>query len=144
MAEEVTINSPAKTRWAIAPEWFPQNNRSITAILGKYLCPECSRKLLIQGKKSTPESLMSAIHNCCSRSPGFITEKLPILEAVFRFFLTNGITPLTIDELDEQINRIHGGNAYRYSPEALIHILKADVYYGLQEIKAVPINDTNN
>ena len=144
MAEEVTIDSSAMTRWAIAPEWFPRNNRSITAILRNYLCPECSKKLLTQGKGSTPESLMSAINNCCSRSPGFITEKLPILEAVFRFFLTNGNTPLTIDELNEQINRIYGGDAYRYSPEALLHILKADIYYGLQEIPAFPLNQKNS
>ena len=144
MAEEVTTDLPIKTRWAIALEWFPRNNRSITAILTGYLCPECSSKLLTIGKKSTPESLMSAINTCCSQSPGFITERLPILEAVFRFYLTNGNTPLTIDELDEQINRIHGGNAYRYSPEALLHIMKADMYYGLQEIPDSPTNVNNS
>jgi len=134
MTEEVTVNLPAKTRWAIATDWFPLNNRSITAILKNYLCPECAKKFQSEDKKSTPELLMAAINNCCSRSPGFINEKLPVLEGIFRFFLTNGNTPATIEELGDQISRIRGGNAYQNSPEALLRVLKSDMYYGLQEI----------
>jgi hypothetical protein len=134
VAEEVNADLPVKTRWAIVPEWFSLNNRSITAILQQYLCHECSKKFQTEGKESTPESLMAAIGSCCSHFPGFINEKLPVLEGVFRFFLTNGNTPVTIEELSEQINYTRGGSAYRYSPEALLRVLKADEYYGIQEI----------
>lgn len=134
MADEVTADLPVKARWAIIPEWFPLNNRSLTAILQQHLCHECSRKFQTEGKGSTPESLMAAINSCCSHFPGFINENLPVLEGVFRLFLTNGNTPVTIEELSEQINLTHGGNAYRYSPEALLRVLKADEYYGIQEM----------
>jgi hypothetical protein len=135
MAEEVSSELPVERRWAITPNWFSVNNRSMTAILENCLCQECNKKIHSEGKQSTPESLMEAILNCCSHSPGFINEKMPVLEAIFRFFLTNGNTPVTIEELIEQINRLKGGNAYYNSPEALLRILKADIYYGLQEIQ---------
>ncbi len=134
MADEVIANLPAETRWAILPEWFPANNRSLMAILQQHLCHECSKKFQTESKDSTPESLMAAIESCCSHFPGFINEKLPVLEGVFRFFLSNGNTPVTIEELSEQISHTRGGSAYRYSPEALLRVLKADKYYGIQEI----------
>lgn len=135
MAEEIPSELPVEIRWAIAPGWFSANNRSMTAILESYLCQECAKKIRAEGNRNTTaEFLMEVIGNCCSHSPGFINEKMPVLEAIFRFFLTNGNKPVTIVELVEQINKTRGGNAYYNSAEALLRVLKADVYYGLQEI----------
>jgi len=63
-----------------------------------------------------------------------MNDKLPVLEEIFRFFLTNGNSPVTIEELGEQMNRICGGNAYHNSPATLLRVLRTDMYYGLQEI----------
>lgn len=134
VAEAVKADLPVKTRWAIAPDWFPLNHRSITTILQSYLCPECAKKFHSEDKKCTPESLIATINNCCSHSPGFMNDKLPVLEEIFRFFLTNGNSPVTIEELGEQMNRICGGNAYHNSPATLLRVLRTDMYYGLQEI----------
>jgi hypothetical protein len=136
MTKEETADSPMKSRWAISSDWFTRNNRSITALLENYLCPECARKFTAGEKESSSESLMDTVNSCCSHLPGFINEKTPLLEGMFRFFLSNGNTPVTIEELSEHLNRIRGGNAYLNSPETLLRLLKADMYYGLQETES--------
>ena len=135
MAKEKTSAEPKITRWAIALDWFHENNRSISAIIKDYLCPRCAKQLSAEGKEASTESLMSAIQGCCSQSPGFINDRLPILEGVFRFFLRNGNSPLAVDELGEQLAQLRGGDAYRNSPDTLLRLLKSDRYYGLQEIQ---------
>ena len=135
MAKEKTTAEPTITRWAIALDWFHENNRSISAIIKDYLCPRCAKQLSAEGKEASTESLMSAIQGCCSQSPGFINDRLPILGGVFRLFLSNGNSPLAVDELGEQLSQLRGGDAYRNSPETLLRLLKSDRYYGLQEIQ---------
>ncbi|GAI07324.1 unnamed protein product, partial [marine sediment metagenome] len=43
--------------------------------------------------------LLTTIKDCCSKTPGFITDKLPILGSIFRLFLANGNQPLDVEEL---------------------------------------------
>lgn len=133
MAKDKTPDLPA-IRWAIAPDWFDKNNRSISDILKGCLCSKCTDILCSGEKVSPPETIIEAIKNCCSQSPDFINERTPLYESIFRFFLRNGNNPVTLQELSEQLNLINPGNTYRNSPEILLQILKADRYYGLQEI----------
>jgi len=134
MAEVKTSDKPTKTQWAIALDWFQQNNRSISALIESHLCSKCAKQLDDKGKDISPESLISNIQNCCSHSPDFINNKLPIFECIFRLYLSNGNNPLTVEELVEQLSQSRGGDTYRSSPETLLRILKSDRYYGLQEI----------
>jgi hypothetical protein len=134
MTEEETIEMPAKTQWAISPDWLQQNNRSIVTLLKNYLCPECVRRFDTEGKESSYESLLTTIYDCCSHSKDFLSDKLPVLESIFRFFLSNRNTPVTTEELAEQLEHLHGGNAYHNSPEVLLRILRADIYYGVREL----------
>jgi hypothetical protein len=133
MTQEETVEVPEKTRWAIAPDWFFRNNRSITALLKNYLCPDCAGRFSIEGKEKSAERLLATISHCCSHSPDFIHEKLPVLEGIFRLFLANGNVPATVEEISEQLKRLRGGNTYQNSTETLLRILEADMYYGLQE-----------
>lgn len=125
----------AKTRWAIALDWFPQNNRSLSVLIKDYLCPECSRKISGKGKQPSPEALILTIHKCCSKQNDFINDRLPILEGIFRLFLRNGNRDISLEELGHELGQLRGGDMYRTSPEALYRILKKDLYYGLQEVK---------
>lgn len=130
--EEISTEEP-KTHWAIALDWFPQNNRSISALIENYLCPKCAEQRSAEKKESSPQALMSTIKECCSHTPDFINDRLPILEGVFRLFLANGNQPLELEELGNQLSELRGGDPYRTSPETLIRLLKNDRYYGLQE-----------
>ena len=133
MAEEITSDEPIKTCWVIALDWFQQNDRSISALIENCLCPKCAKQLSAEGKENSPEALMSAIQNCCSHAPGFVNERLPILESIFRLFLSNGNQPIALEELGQQLSQLRGGDPYRTSPETLLRLLKSDRYYGLQE-----------
>lgn len=134
MNKKTTIVEQPKTQWAIALDWFEQNNRSISALIQDYLCPKCAKKLSAKGKESSPDALISAIKDCCSHTPEFINDRLPILESIFRLFIANGNQPLDLEELGKQICELRGGDSYRTSPESLSRLLKNDRYYGLQEI----------
>ncbi len=135
MEEDETNTEPITTRWAIALDWFQQNSRSISVLLTDYLCPNCAKKLNVGEKEHPPKVLMSTIQKCCCHAPDFINDRLPILEGIFRLFLSNGNQPLDLEELGNQLSILRGGDPYRTSPEALSRLLKNDRYYGLQEIR---------
>ena len=67
--EEISTEQP-KTRWAIAPDWFQENHRSISVLVRNYLCPKCTKQLSSKKKKDSPEALIAAIKTCCSHVPG--------------------------------------------------------------------------
>ena len=74
------------------------------------------------------------IKDCCSKAPNFITGELPILESIFRLFLTNGNQLLGLEELGTQLSEWRGGDTYRTSVEILSRLLSSDQYYGLHQI----------
>jgi hypothetical protein len=133
MPEEQPLAQPGEAHWAIALDWFQINHRSAAALVKDYLCSGCTRRL---GAKKEPalQALFAAIESCCSQTPDFINDKLPILESAFRLFLRNGNHPLTLKELSSELGRVRSGDVYRTSPETLLRILKNDRFYGLQEI----------
>ena len=132
--EEISTEQ-SKTRWAIALDWFQQNNRSISALIQNYLCPKCAKQLSAEGKENSPDVLMATVRDCCSHTPDFIHDRLSILESIFRLFLANGNQPLDLEELGKQLSELRGGDPYRTSPEILSRLLKKEWYYGLQEAK---------
>ena len=133
MAKE-KVADLSTTRWAIAPKWFDENNRSISNILKGCLCSKCIDKLCSGEKVSPPKTMIEAISSCCSQPRSFINDRTPLYESIFRFFLRNGNNPVTVQELSEQLHLISSGNTCYNSPDILRRILKSDRYYGLQEI----------
>jgi hypothetical protein len=133
MPKEQTEVQPAEACWAIALDWFPLNHRSVSVLVKDYLCPDCARRLSTKTEPAL-KALFASIESCCSQTPDFINDKLPILESVFRLFLRNGNRPMTLQELSSELGQVRFGDVYRTSPEALLRILKSDRFYGLQEI----------
>jgi hypothetical protein len=78
---------------------------------------------------------LSIISRCCSRTPEFITSRLPVLESVFRLFLANGNQPIDLDQLGRELSERLEGDTYRTSPEVLSRLLARDQYYGLRQVK---------
>ena len=97
------------------------------------LCPKCHERLKEEVSAAT---LLSAIKDCCSKTPGFITVELPILEGIFRLFLANGNQPLDLEELGKRLNELRNGDVYRTSAEVLSRLLSHDQYYGLRQVHA--------
>ena len=132
--DEVTNDQP-KTRWLIDLDWYQRNNRMFSALTKDVVCRGCAGKLSAKGKENSAKDLLSTIKSCCSQSPDFITDQLPIMESIFRLFLANGNQPLDLEELGEQLSERRSGDTYRTSPEIISRLLKNDRYYGLQEAK---------
>jgi len=131
MDKEDTSTNQVSQRWFIDLDWHQQNNRSFLALAQSCLCPKCQEQL--KGEISAADYL-SAIKDCCSKTPDFITGKLPILESIFRLFLANGNQPLDLEELGTQLSEWRGGDTYRTSVEILSRLLSSDQYYGLRQI----------
>jgi len=95
----------------------------------------CRERLKSGGAEISASELLSTIKDCCSKTPGFITRKLPILESIFRLFLANGNQPLDLEELSEKLRELLEGDTRRTSTEVLSRLLSHDRYYGLRQVK---------
>ena len=131
MDKEDTNTNQVKPRWFIDLDWHQQGNRSFLALAQGCLCPKCQQRL--KGEISAAD-LLTTIKDCCSKTPNFITGKLPILESIFRLFLANGNQPLDLEELGRQLSERRGGDTYRTSAEMLPRVLSSDQYYGLRQV----------
>ena len=130
--EEIEVDQP-KTRWFIDFNWYQQHNRSLSTLAQSCLCPKCKQQLGIKAKEISLDSLLVTLKDCCSQSPSFITDQLPIMESVFRLFLANGNQPLDLEELGRQLSERRNADVYRTSAEILSRLLENDQYYGLRE-----------
>jgi hypothetical protein len=126
-------NDQPGPRWFIDLDWLEQNNRSFLVLARGCLCPKC-RERLGEGKgKILAADLISNIRDCCSQTPGFITDRLPVLESIFRLFLANGNQPLDLEEMVKQLSEWRG-DSRRTPAEVLSRLLKNERYYGLRQV----------
>jgi hypothetical protein len=123
-------------RWAIDPDWFETNNRSLLALVRSSLCSKCRKRLDSGGTRGSLDDLMTNIRKCCSTEPDYITGSLPIMESVFRLFLANGNQALDLIELGRQLSERRGVDTYRTSVEILSRLLKYDKYYGIRPVES--------
>ena len=131
--EDITTDQP-QPRWFIDLDWYQQNNRSFFLLAHSYLCPKCRERLKASESEISAVDLLSTIKDCCSKTPDFITGKLPILESIFRLLLINGNQPLDLEELGRQLSEQRGGDTYCTSAEILSRLLKNDQYYGVRQV----------
>jgi len=131
MIEEDITTEQVSPRWFIDFNWYQENSRSFFALAQTSLCAKC-RKQLKEGEISA-DDILATIRDCCSKNPAFITDRLPILESIFRLFLANGNQPLGLEELGEQLREWRSGDTYRTSAEVLSCLLNSDQCYGLRQ-----------
>jgi len=132
--EDINTDQPGP-RWFIDLDWYKHNNRSFFFLAQNCLCPKCRERFKGGESEVSAVDLLTAIKDCCSKTPGFITYRQPILDSAFRIFLANGNQPLDVEELGGQLSEWRGGNAYRTSAEILPRLLKKDRYYGLRQVQ---------
>ena len=134
MNEQAETNEQPDTRWAISLDWFETNNRSARLMIREYICQNCAEELEHKKKPLTLPELVTRVQKCAQHTPDFINHKIPIMESIFRLFLSNGNKPLTLEEISQQLSQQREGDSYRTSPEFLLNLLVTDRYYGLQMI----------
>ena len=121
-------------RWFIDLDWLEQNNRSFLALARGCLCSKCTKRLKEGKGEISAADLLSKIKDCCSKTPGFVTDRSPILESVFRLFLANGNQPLSLEGLSKQLAERRGGDTQRTSVGVLSRLLRNERYYGLRQV----------
>ncbi len=133
MAKEDINTEQPRPQWFIDLDWCQQSNRSFSALAQHCLCAKCRKRLEAKKEGISIDNLLAAVKDCCSKNPGFITEKSPILESIFRLFLANGNQPLDLEEVGKQLSEQRGGDTYCTSVEMLSRLLSNDQYYGLRQ-----------
>lgn len=131
MDNQYITTDQIRPRWFVDLDWYQKNNRSLLALAQGCLCPRC-REQLQEGEISAAD-LLTTIKDCCSKTPDFITARVPILERIFRLFLASGNQPLDVEELGKQLTDWCGEETHRTSAEILSRLLESDQYYGLRQ-----------
>ena len=118
-AKRLSLVKPTvHTSFCIDFDWWRQNDREWRVYLRSLLCPEHQQAFteLDQDEQVDwvdPETaevhrvdgLQHVIISHCAKQEGFLGEHTALVEAIFRLFLLNGNTPMTIVELAERLNR---------------------------------------
>ncbi|MGA2113021.1 MAG: hypothetical protein ABSG98_12890 [Anaerolineales bacterium] len=106
------------TRLHIDYDWWGRNDREWRVYLSSHLCPE--HRAIVDteaadeqidwvqadtGEVRPVDRVQHALITHCSQQPGYITPQTALVDAVFRVFLANGNTPMTIRELAERTGR---------------------------------------
>jgi len=129
------------TKFHIDYDWWTANQRDIRVFMREALCEECRHVYEgIQdpgeidsvdeqtGEVQRVDGLLHTLRTCCSLKPDYISPTTPVVDAVFRTFLANGNTPLSVQELYEILDR--------RPPATLLRILTGgEVYMGIRPVR---------
>ncbi len=129
--EEKNGNEEISELWHINLDWYQENRRSFHALAQRCLCDKCRKKLKVDEGEVTPGKLISAIKDCCSEQPEFITGELPVMESMFRVILAGGNKPLDIIQIGEGLRKWRGGSPGSTQGQMLARLLRNDRHYGL-------------
>jgi hypothetical protein len=118
-AKRMSLVKPTtKTPFHIDFDWWIQNDRDWRVFLRNFLCPEHQQIFAaldvtekvdwvdpVTAEVQSVDGLQNILITHCAKQPMFITQQTALVDSVFRLFLANGNTPLTPDQLAEQLGR---------------------------------------
>lgn len=106
------------THFHIDFDWWSQNDRDWRVYLRGYLCPEHQASLakvdlfsLVDwidpetAEVQQVDGLQNVLITHCAKQQTFITQHSTLVDSVFRLFLANGNTPMSPEELAEELGR---------------------------------------
>jgi hypothetical protein len=112
------VKPTLNTRFHIDFGWWAQSERDWRVDLRSFLCPRHQQtfsgvesECLIDcvdaetAEVRRVDGLQHVLIHHCAKQEGFITSHTTLVDAVLRIFLANGNTPLSPNELAEQLNR---------------------------------------
>jgi hypothetical protein len=112
------VKPTLQTRFHIDFDWWRQSDRNWRVYLRNFLCQEHQETFSTINTNEEvdwvdPETaevqrvdgLQHILITHCAQQPAFITQQTTLVDSVFRLFLSNGNTPLTPEELAEQLGR---------------------------------------
>lgn len=79
-------------------QWLEENQLSFATLVERCLC---SRHQALARKK--PEAVLATIARCCSQDEGYLSQRLPLLESIFRLVLAKGNQPVSAEALAAEL-----------------------------------------
>jgi hypothetical protein len=127
-------------RFHIDTSWWQRNEREWRVYLLSHLCPEHRAELEslpadtlmdwvdpMTAEVKQIDGIQHALITHCSLQPEYISPQTSLVDAVFRIFLANGNTPLTVGEIAQRVNR---------PPITILRTLSgARVYKGIRPVQ---------
>ena len=126
---------PAQPLYSIDPRRFEENQRSFDLFVTDRLCPACQEAAKDGGKKKRPNPI-DRIAECCSGQDNYLSANLPLLEMIFRLFLTKKNQPLSAAEISRTLSErlLAAGDTRNVSPATMRRLMDNDQYYGLSPV----------
>lgn len=138
---EIIEDEESRATYFFDLDWFKENNRSFPVVVQSRLCPACQKKRDQSGESAAQaddsQALLENIRTCCSQSQDFFPDGLPLMDAIFRVFLTSQ-EPVDLEELHQQLKTRMGvaGDRRDISVKTLERLLQKDGSYGLRRVIA--------
>jgi hypothetical protein len=122
--------------FAIDLGWYLRTGRSVEELLKSRRCPTCQEA--IRGKELgiTAKQHIKEIARTCSKQPGYLEDRMPIMEVLFRIILGAGNAPMTAPEIHRELSVHLESRTYsRVLPfRWLERLLSGDNPYGIAPV----------
>ena len=112
------IKPNLSTKFAIDFDWWKSQDRNWRNSLISYLCPEHRESFASHsdtysfdlvdpqtGEVSQGDALIDTLINHCAKQDDFITPGAPLVDSIFKTFLSNHNQPLTCEELSQIVHK---------------------------------------
>lgn len=107
-----------ETKFHIDFDWWSRADRDLEVYLRSHLCPEHQEAYAemspgVEVDSVDPETgevrrvpgIQHTLITHCAQQPDYLTPQTSLVNAIFRVFLANGNSPLSPNELGEQLGR---------------------------------------
>lgn len=139
-------------KFFIDPSWYEEKNKSFQVIAQRRMCDSCREKLGTPVEERVPvvdgtsgrvvfepqmvpygSDPIKTIVECCSKTPSYLDPRLPLMEIIFRIFLSMGNQPLSLEELRRAVEEWIGPTDGRIvTISVLQRLLESDNHYGIR------------
>lgn len=117
-AHSSLVRPTVDTAFHIDFQWWDRAGRELEVYLRSHLCPEHQQALDQADPRqqvdhvdpqtaevSQLDRIQDVLISHCAQQPEYLTRQSSLVNAIFRVFLANGNTPLTPQQLSEQLGK---------------------------------------
>jgi hypothetical protein len=134
------VRPTLETKFHIDFGWWQRPGQNLSGYLQRHLCPQAKTLHPDYSPHQTfdwvnPDTgevypidlAWHVIHTHCSQSPDFIDEHMSLTTVIFRLFIANNNTPLTVLEIHDKLKK--------KSPELILKTISGhQIYEGIRPI----------
>ncbi len=133
---ETTTLEETPRLYAIDLKWHEVVGRSLEELVRSRRCPTCQDELRQGRTPPTMEQHLERIPRHCSQERGYLSDRMPIMEIIFRILLRSGNAPKTAEEVHRELSAYLEARLYgRVLPLSWAeHLLEGANPYGIRAV----------